>query len=219
MDFEDALRAAAHRADQAAWEAMQAYADGTVDYEPSITGGLATGLRTALNRRISSLTWTAHVMKTGRGVGSEENPTGADLLIHVRLATPTISYSKGVLVQAKRVESGEIMDRSRYEELVGQCHQMLNITAASFVFDYAKAGMRCISASSIVDSNLRNLHEQCPWTPYRFFLELFRCPVGDPSITSAQVSDLPIPNKLELKASSEPRTPVTEPVPVAPTQS
>ena len=80
--------------------------------------------------------------------------------------------------------------------------QMLNITASSFAFDYARSGMRCVSASVVVGSNVRGLYDQCPWTPYQFFLELFRCPIGDPKITSAQVSDLPIPNKLELKAST-----------------
>src|SRR5437660_11958306 len=135
MDFKDSLKAAAHLADEAAWHAMQAYRDATVDYEPSITGGLLTSVRTALNRRISGLTWTAHVMKTGRGIGSEENQTGADLLIHVQLLTETLNYSKGVLVQAKRLEPGEIMEANRYQQLVGQCQQMLQITAASFVFD------------------------------------------------------------------------------------
>lgn len=124
MDHEDALREAAHRADQAAWETMQAYEDGTVDYEPGITGGLAAALRVALNGRIHGLNWSAHVMKTARGVGSEENNTGADLLIHVRLVTETLNYSKGVLVQAKRLEPGASMTQPRYDELAGQCHDM-----------------------------------------------------------------------------------------------
>lgn len=201
MDYEESLKEAAHRAEEAVQDAMDAYGDSTVDYEPPITGGVAVALRKAFNGKIHGLTWSAHVMRTGRGRGSEENPTGADLLMHVRLDTPTIKYSKGVLVQAKRLEPGAIMKPARYRELAKQCQQMLDITAASFVFDYASIGMRCISASSIVDSDLKDLYEQCPWTPYRFFLELFRCPIGDPKITSAQVSDLPIPNKVQLKAS------------------
>jgi hypothetical protein len=203
MDFEDDLRAAAHRAAGAVDEAMGGYRDGTTDYEPTITGGLAALLRSVLNGQIKGLTWSAHVMKTGTGKGAEETPTGADLLIHVRLDTPTIKYSKGVLVQAKRVEPGHRMKSREYKELVSQCEDMLAISPSSFIFDYSTAGMRCSSASVVVLSDMRELHEQCPWTAYRFFLELFRSPIGDPKITSAKFAELPVPNKLRLKASSE----------------
>ena len=201
MDFEDSIKEAAHRADVATREAMAAYGDETVDYEPVITGGLATSLRTALNGQIQDLTWSAHVLKSGTGSGREETRTGADLLIHVQFDTPRLKYSKGVLVQAKRVEPAAKMTRDQYKELVDQCNKMLDITAASFVFDYAKVGMRCAPAALVIDSDMRELYSQCAWTPYRFFLELFRSPIGDPKITSAKVRDLVVPDKLELKAS------------------
>jgi hypothetical protein len=34
------------------------------------------------------------------------------------------------------------------------------------------------------------LYDQCSWTAYRFFLEFFRCPIGDLTIKSANVDDL-----------------------------
>ena len=183
---------------------MAAYRDETVEYEPVITGGLATSLRTALNGQIQDLIWSAHVLKSGTGSGREETTTGADLLIHVQLDTPSLKYSKGVLVQAKRLEPAVTMTTDQYSELVEQCKKMLRITAASFVFDYARVGMRCAPASLVIRSDMRKLYSQCAWTPYRFFLELFRSFIGDPNITSAKVRDLNVPDKLELKASSGP---------------
>ena len=43
----------------------------------------------------------------------------------------------------------------------------------------------------------------CEWTSYQFVLELFRCPIGDPKITSARVDDLPVPFALNLAFSGE----------------
>src|SRR5271168_4861122 len=110
-------------------------------------------------------------MRTSRGRRAEESLTGADLVIHVSFNSPELTYSKGVLVQAKRVEPDTLMEPVPYDELVAQCQKMLARTASSFVFDYAFSGVRCGAASAIVGSNNRYLHDRCVWTPYRFFLE------------------------------------------------
>jgi hypothetical protein len=161
MYYSDAIREAARRADEATRDAIAAHEDDTLPYEPHITSGLATLLRKELNGEIEGLLWTSHVMKSGSGSGAEETPTGADLLVHVAFNTPELKYSKGVLIQAKRVEPGQVMDKDPYNELVDQCEKMLAITAASFVFDYAKGGMRCGAASAIAKSKNRELYEQC----------------------------------------------------------
>jgi hypothetical protein len=196
MYYQEAIREAARRADKAAHEAIAAHDDDTVPYERGITHGLAVLLRHALQGQIEDLSWSSHVLRDTSGVGAEETRVGADLLIHVRLRTPELTYSKGVLIQAKRVEPLQRMSKNDYDDLVDQCRRMLAISPSSFVFDYAHGGMRCGPASVIASSNNRALYEQCVWTPYRFFLELFRCPIGDPRITSAKVDDLPVPNKL-----------------------
>jgi hypothetical protein len=108
-----------------------------------------------------------------------------------------------VLVQAKRFEPDERMSEQEHANLVEQCTKMLNISAAAFVFDYAKSGMRVASATRVEGAASRDLHAICNWTSYRFFLELFRCPIGDPQITSALIKELPIPNALDLKAFGE----------------
>jgi hypothetical protein len=142
-------------------------------------------------------------MKSARGSGGEESETGADLLIHVSFSSPELSYSKGVLIQAKRVEPRKQLPTEAHKELVSQCRKMLSITAASFVFDYTLKGVKCGAAAVIVGSNNKSLYDLCVWTPHRFFFELFRCHIGDPSITSAKAKELPIPNKMFLEATGE----------------
>jgi hypothetical protein len=49
---------------------------------------------------------------------------------------------------------------------------------------------RSCSLTKIAGAADRTLYDQCSWTAYRFFLELFRCPIGDRTIKSADVADL-----------------------------
>jgi hypothetical protein len=206
MDYEDSIREAARRADSAVWETMSAYRDRTVTEEPAITGALVMALRDALNGYrgeppIAGLAWSAHILKSSSGRSAEESAYGADILFHVVFDTPLLKYSKGVLVQAKRVEQGESMRTKDHNNLISQCGKMLGVTPASYIFDYARREMRCGSALAIAGSTNRELYAQCVWTSYRFFLELFRCPIGDPRITSANVEDLPVPRVMKITAS------------------
>jgi hypothetical protein len=82
------------------------------------------------------------------------------------------------------------MSPNPHTELVGQCNKMLSHSAASFVFAYDPRGLRAGSATKIAGAADRVLYDQCSWTAYRFFLELFRCPIGDRPIKSADVADL-----------------------------
>jgi hypothetical protein len=159
--YTEAIREAARRADTATWEAISAYQDDTLPYEENITDGLAVSLRNALNGQIEGLSWSSHVLRTARGRRAEESLTGADLVIHVSFSSPELTYSKGVLIQAKRAEPGKPMRDDHYSDLVAQCQKMLAITPASFVFDYAFTGMRCGAASAIVGSNNRFLYDPC----------------------------------------------------------
>lgn len=125
------------------------------------------------------------------------------MVIHVRLNTATQTYFKGTLVQAKRYEPFERMRQRQKAELVIQCQKMLDILSSSFVFNYMNGEMRCGSAVRILGSSSRDLSYLCDWTSYRFFRELFRCPIGDIRLTSARVNELPVPNIIQLKASGQ----------------
>lgn len=198
MGFDDAMRAAAKIADGAVHRAMRKYGDGFVTDEDDLTGVLLGNLDAAFDKQIGGIRWTSSILRHRRGLAAEEQKIGADMLIHVRLNTPLQRYSKAVLVQAKRHEPVDLMNQSEQQDLTQQCKKMLAVTPAAFVFDYARGSMRCGSASKIAGSSNRNLYGACTWTSYRFFLELFRSPIGDPRLNSALVGDLPVPVALNL---------------------
>jgi hypothetical protein len=116
-----------------------------------------------------------------------------------RFRPPTQTYSKGVLIQAKKEAPSDSWSTASHTRLVGQCNTMLGVTAAAFVFNYAEGGIRCGAATRVAGAKIvTNPSYLCHWTPYRFFLQLFRCFIGDPRITSANVEDLPVPYVLRL---------------------
>jgi hypothetical protein len=202
MELEEAFKAAAHAADAAVNASMKKYRDQGVTDEDDLTGILIGRLDAEFDKVHSGIKWSSSILRHRRGVAAQERKVGADMLIHVSLDVQGLKYSKGVLVQAKRVEEGQTMNASEHKELLSQCKKMLGVTPASFVFDYAMGSMRCASATKIAGTTTRDLYASCNLTPYRFFLELFRCTTGDPRITSSRFTDLPIPIGLSLKGVS-----------------
>jgi len=201
VTFDQATREAALKAKQAVRDTMKKFADRYVKHEDDLTGVLVGQLDAALTGKIGGLTWESSILTHRRN--GEEKRYGADLLIHVKMKTPSHEYSKGVLIQAKALDRGERMSTADHMRMVDQCKDMLMITPAAFVFDYAGRGMRCGAATRIAGGAERELFKECGWTAYRFFLELFRCPVGDPRIKSAAVNELPVRRELHLQASGE----------------
>ncbi|HCL6876966.1 TPA: hypothetical protein N2R51_003797 [Escherichia coli] len=201
--LEQAFQEAAHAADRAVSGAMLKYSNGLVTDEDDITGVLIGRLDAVFPEEIGGVTWSSSILRHRKGVAAEEKKVGADMLLHVSISTPELTYSKGVLIQSKRVDEGIAMTAQGHKELLGQCDKMLNITPASFVFTYTKSGMRCASATKIVGTSSRILNDSCNLTSYRFFLELFRCTIGDRNITSAKFDDLRIPQGIAIKGTLE----------------
>lgn len=202
MTFDEAMKEAALRANSAVEAAMSKYASDDVTDEPEITGVLIGQLDSVFDKeQIGGLSWRSKIVRNGKGVAAEEKRIGADLLLHVKLSTPTQVYSKGVLIQAKRSEPYEaVRDLPKLQQ---QCLDMLSHTAASFVFVYAKGSMRCGSAARFAGTRDPHIYRQATWRSYRFFLELFRCPIGDPKIISSRVSDLPVPKVIQLSGQGD----------------
>lgn len=169
MGFDEAMRGAALAAESAVRRAMKKYRDGLVTDEDDLTGVLVGNLDTEFSKSIGGLKWSSSIVRHRKGTASEEQRIGADLIIHVSIKTSVQTYSKGVLVQAKRIEPKTLMTKQGHDELVRQCNKMQTITPASFVFDYAQKSMRCGSASKIAGSSNRELYAACNWTSYRFF--------------------------------------------------
>jgi hypothetical protein len=204
VTFEEATRKAALAAREAVNRTLRQHRQRRVWDEDDLTGVLVGQLDAALsNLKTGGLTWDAAILRHRGGKAAQERRVGADLLIHVAMKTPQQSYSKGVLVQAKRIGRDELLSRREHGELVHQCERMLAITASAFVFDYTRHLMRCGAATRISGSPRRDLYRICGWTSYRFFLELFRCPIGDPRITSALVDELPAGWGLEIRAKGQ----------------
>lgn len=175
MTFDEAMREAALRAELAVDRTMSKYARGGVTDEPEITGVLVGQLDAAFDgAQTGGLTWQSTIVRNGKGTAAEEKRTGADLLLHVKVSTPAQTYSKGVLIQAKRAEWDEsIVDLSR---LQAQCLTMLSRTAASFVFVYARGTMRCGSATRFSGTRDPRIYRQATWRSYRFFFGIIPLP-------------------------------------------
>jgi hypothetical protein len=200
MTFEEATREAARAAHGAVTKAMEDVRLGHEVDEDDLTGILVGRIGSALDGEIGGLKWKCSILRHRRGKAAEEKKYGADMLMHVTMDTPTQKYSKGVLVQSKKVGPDRGMYPSEKSELTEQCRKMLAVTPAAFVFDYGKGYMRCGPASRIVGATSHDLYKICGWTSYRFFLEYFRSPIGDPRITSSFVKDLPPPWELKITA-------------------
>ena len=96
------------------------------------------------------------------------------MALTVNLVAPTEKYSKGVLVQAKRVGPEGILAVTQLSKLNLQCKKMLAISPVSFVFDCPPDGMRVGSASRIAGTSNRRLYSVRAWSPSRFFRDVSR---------------------------------------------
>src|SRR3712207_3636696 len=135
MTFEEMVRAAAQTAVAEVEDVIRSYRSGRLKHEDDITGALVGQLRAAFRfKTIGGLHWDASILTHRSGRGGEEKKFGADLLIHVKLDTPTQKYSKGILVQAKRTEPETTLWTADHNDLVAQCGKMLSVTAAAFIF-------------------------------------------------------------------------------------
>ncbi|MBB6179836.1 hypothetical protein [Pseudorhizobium flavum] len=200
MTFDNAMQAAARAADSAVWKTVEKFRGGGVFDEPEISTYLISQLDSEMTGRIGGLSWSSTILRNGKGKAGEEKQVGADILLHVSLETPTDKYSKGVLIQAKKAEPYQPVPKAVLDELNDQCRKMLSHSPSAFVMSYSTTGFRTGSATRFSGTQSRDIHRVCTWTSYRFFLELFRCPVGDPRITSGRVKELPVPNVIHLAA-------------------
>ena len=203
MTFEEAMQAAAQSANAAVWKTVEKYNSGGVFDEPEISTYLISQLDSKMSGQIGGLNWSSTILRNGKGKAAEEKRIGADILLHVSVDTPVERYSKGVLIQAKKAEPNRLASAAVMTELAEQCQKMLSHTASSFVMSYSTKEFRAGSATRFTGTKNRDIYRVCTWTTYRFFLELFRCPVGDPRISSGRVEELPVPYVIHLSAKGE----------------
>jgi hypothetical protein len=164
MNFEEAMSKAAKIVNEATYEILGDYAAGHFRHEDDISPALLGNLRGKLNGQVGGLNWSASIPTHRRGTAAEERRTGADIVIHVSLNTPTQSYSKGIQVQAKRPTAHSLLNSRDQADLKQQCNTMLSITPSAFVFCYMEGWMRCGSAVRVAGASSRDLKALCSWT-------------------------------------------------------
>lgn len=129
-----------------------------------------------------------------KGAGSEESWSGADILVVVEINTPDYQAKKGILIQSKRLEKGKALGRAAADGLRGQCRDMLNLSASSFVFVYSETGVTALSAALVEGAERRDLHEleQWPDSATVLFMDFFKCWAGDPRLKATNRESLAI---------------------------
>lgn len=188
--YDDDFREAARHAERGVRRAIKALRTRRAKREDDLSGVLKGNLDAELEGKIGRLSWDCTILNHSSGRSAEEQEFGADLLINVRFNGRHLKYNKGVLVQAKKLQGGQLISRHEHERLKDQCRDMLKHSSESFVWIYSNTGMRCAPARSVEGSPDRDLNNLAVWTSYRFFWELFRCPIGDDEIDSPYPADL-----------------------------
>ena len=193
---------AAREAEEATWHSMQELRRNHACDEDDLTGELVGELNSALRRNISGIQWSAKILRHRKGIAAEEKRYGADLLLHINYRDRSRSFSKGLLIQAKKCSRGERLTSTQLETFKKQCDKMLWHTPSSFVFCYSPNGLRVSSANKMESIADPAIFDNSEWTSFRFFYEFFRCPIGDREVTTTHIRGEPIqglksPDKVE----------------------
>jgi hypothetical protein len=175
--FEDA-EAVADRIGGAVDRTLTSYAGEDVNQEPHFTDRLLARIEDAVNEAETRLRWRARTL-TDRGPGAEESEVGADFYGLFEATTPDVTFTKGFLAQAKRLQLNEKIATKEGSRLRHQCRHMLERTPDSFVFLYGAGGVRVISALAVFSSPIQQLDELGTKSVQEFFHDHFRCFVGD----------------------------------------
>jgi hypothetical protein len=174
----------ADRIQTATARTVESLKDGWVSQEPHFTDRLLARIEDAVNGfNGDGVHWRARTL-TDHGPGSEEKRFGADFLGVFEATTTELSLSKGFLSQSKMLDIGDQLSSKEYNRLREQCRRMLDRTPDSFVFLYAAAGVRVVSANAVLHSAERSLDELGTKEVGEFFHDHFRCFIGDPSLTA-----------------------------------
>lgn len=155
----------------------------TLDFKPR------TGPRFSFGSRPNPVVLTADQFDgrtlADRGLGSEENDIGADMLLF--LDTPNVeglSPKKGLLAQAK-------MQRSNFQytsdgQLFDQCSDMYKVTNSSYAIIYATNGVFVFD--NPLAQNIGTLRRKdVTWSVGSLVSHFIDCTIGDRQITEIEV--------------------------------
>ncbi|KAA0574317.1 hypothetical protein [Azospirillum sp. Sh1] len=120
-------------------------------------------------------------------IGSEENLSGADILMSYKVdGDVDDSVSKGLLAQAKIIE--KLKDRREMERLKQQCSDMLRVTKDSYVFLYSPSGVTVIPAKDVIDGDW-SIPKNTPSNVGAFMQSFLDCSNGDRSFQACTIPE------------------------------
>ena len=153
------------RIEDAASSVLRKLNEGWISEEDHVTSKLMDSIEHTINQSgYHGIRFQAKIFQ-GRGRGSEESRTGADIggVLEINLAGYYVK--KGFLAQAKIVKARGYkfspyfgfppqpqfdIKRNELERLVEQCKKMLRFTSDAYVFFYSKNGIAVAPAIAIV---------------------------------------------------------------------
>lgn len=201
--YDEEFRRAAHIAADAVKKIQIMRGKRQVVDEDDINPALIALLQSAFDqKKIQEISWNSKVLRHRKGKAGEEKEFGADLQIVVRFKSPDLNYQKGVFVQAKKCGEGRKLAKVEYRALRGQCKTMMSHTDSAFVLDYGRQ-VRFGTAQRVPNSSSPAIHEDCQFTPFRFFFSLFNCSSGDPKIDDLKYTDLAAKRGIVLTGTAE----------------
>lgn len=138
------------------------------EYEDEITGAILDRIRSDLAVDSDNYSITPDTYN-----GNTENDTGADFAILYDVSTPEITLQTGILVQAKRYESGYYSAENKtWSKLVDQCEKMLEYATDSYVIDYStnEDGVYMLPAASIAGTSTSKFDDfdSDAWLPSKY---------------------------------------------------
>ncbi|MEJ5118732.1 hypothetical protein WH158_15085 [Gluconobacter cerinus] len=114
-----------------------------------------------------------------KGANSEESISGADAMIVLESAIPSIEAHKGFLFQAKKHSGNGSFRSIGTSEIREQCRKMLSLTSSSYAIVYHNGGFYCFDCKDMNDKNWSGFHRKNA-IPLAKIIRLFMmCKVGD----------------------------------------
>lgn len=159
---------------------------GEEDFSSQLCGRLKETLN---NYQTGTIVWQVETNVAGSGRGifkartlskvSEEPFFGADIIMVLDVAGAGYEVKKGFLAQAKRLEQGKYLSTNDYNDLRKQCHNMLSVSPASYVFLYSTAGVTVVSANAVTAALNQDLWALPTYSLEILYYDFAICWIGD----------------------------------------
>ncbi|NLH98006.1 MAG: hypothetical protein GX446_00780 [Chthonomonadales bacterium] len=182
------VREAAARVAGAADEALKALGEGRVEQEPAFTDRMLGAIEHSMRdfrSKSGRVQWTAKTL-TDHGRNAQERRFGADFAGVLSIDLRGFRVRKGFLAQAKLIEPRASVPQRDFERMRDQCNLMLKYTPDSYLFLYAREGIRVVPAISVVSAaHPCNPHALYARSIARFYEEHFESFIGDRRLNEA----------------------------------